>query len=223
MVVSPPFSPAKMKSPIPCVEKGPMPGKGNVDVPAINTELSRAIGVPEIVTAGPPILTVVPAIANWPRAGYNVAACPASVITEPEEGAGRGTVEVPNISPETPRDTGVPEIVIAGSSILSVVPAIDTPPRARLTACPAMVATEFEVGMLRDIVEVPIINPLDPNEMGVPKIVIPGAFEVRVVSAMNTAVGRIVIGLPATVVTVGEDNEAGGSRAMVLAPICKAD
>ena len=73
------------------------------------------------------------------------------------------------------------------------------------------------------MVDVPTISPLDPNEIGVPEIVTPGAFVARVVPAMTTALGRTVTGWPAAIITDADGCEVGNARARVLVPIWSAD
>ena len=53
----------------------------------------------------------------------------------------------------------------------------------------------------KGIVNVPATTPRDPTDIGVAKIVIPGAFEVKVVPAMIIPFERRVAACPATAIT----------------------
>ena len=136
-----------------------------------------------------------------------VATCPATVISEVEAWRGRGIVEVPTTSPELPRAIGVPAIVSVGSPILIVVPAIANSLRLgfKVATCPARVMTESADWERRGIIDVPTISPLEPNETGVPEIVMAGEFVASVFPAITTALGRMVTAWPAAVITESED------------------
>jgi len=170
-----------------------------VEDPTTSPLVPSDMTVPAIVIGGAFGVRVVPAI--FTPFDRTVTDWPAAVMTGTGVRPGRGTVDVPTTRPLFPREIEVPEIVIAGAFGVRVIPAIATPFGRMVAGCPAAVITGAVVGAGRGIVDVPTTRPLFPREIGVPEIVMAGAFGVRVVPAIATPFGRIVAGCPAAVMT----------------------
>ncbi len=126
---------------------------------------------------------------------------PATVIVDGRGREDKGTVEVPITRPLVPKDTRVPAIVMSGVFGVRVVPAIRTLPSGRtVTGWPAAAMIDDAAEEGTGIVEVPTTRALIARDIGVPAIVMAGAFGVRVVPAIRTLTfGRGFTGCPAAV------------------------
>jgi len=81
------------------------------------------------------------------------------------------------------------------------VPAMTMPFERIVAGCPAAVIIGAGVRGGRGTVDVPTIKSLFPREMGVPEIVMAGAFGLKVVLAITTPFETTVKGCPAAVIT----------------------
>jgi len=135
--------------------------------------------VPDRVMAVPPCVSVVPEETMKP-VGFAVKVWPATVyIAELGGDVGNGIV-LPSITRiQEPKETGVPEIVIAEPPGIRVVPAIAiSPDGPMLTICPAIVASGVGIGESAScIVLLPTTRPEGPSETGVPPTLIADAPE----------------------------------------------
>ncbi len=142
-------------------------------LPIITPEGPKDIGVPEIVAAGAPSVSVVPPIAI--AAPLAVKVWPPRTKVDEGPWVGRGMVELPSTRPEGPRDMTVPDIVMAGAPCDIVCPAISTLLAKGVMTWPAMAKTAREAENGMDIVLDPIKRPVEPREIAVPEIVTAGA------------------------------------------------
>ena len=159
-------------------------------VPITSPEGPSEMAVPEIVMAGPPGKTEVPATLN--PVGLAVKTWPPTVKTALVDD-GRDIVLVPMTRPEGPSKTGVPEMVMPGPPFTIVVPAMEMAVGLAVKVWPPTVKTGEPDDEGKVNVSVPITRlPEEPRETGVPDMVTGGPPGFIVVPARTNPVGLAV-------------------------------
>ena len=188
---------------------------------------AKETGVPEMVTAVPPGVSIVPAIAK--PAGSAVNVCPATTKTDCVADA----VLIPRLIVEEPickcdeasRETSVPDRYTELPPGVSEDPAIGKPVGAAVKVWPATMKTSGPTvsGLWpRPMVEEPICScEKELRDIAVPEIVTAWPPGDMVVPAIENPVGAAVNVWPATLkIDWGADGKEG--RAKVLAPLTKS-
>ena len=188
---------------------------------------AKETGVPEIVTAEPPGVSRVPAIAK--PVGWAVNICPPTAKTD----CVADPASVPKVIVEEPickrdeasRETSVPDMYIGLPPGVSVDPAIGKPVGAAVKVWPATVKISGPTvsGLwARPMVEETICScEKELRDIAVPDIVTAWPPGDTVVPAIENPVGAAVNVWPATLkIDCGADGNGG--RAKVLAPLIKS-
>lgn len=131
--------------------------------------------VPDMVTGGPP--GTIEVSAKTKPAGLAVNVWPPTVKIDD---GGRAMMLLPTTRPADPSEIGVPDMVIGGAPGIRVVLSTTNPfpDGAGVIICPATVAIGVATGAGKGTVLLPTTSPREPNETGVPDMVIaalPGA------------------------------------------------
>ena len=177
--------------------------------------VSSRIGVPEMVSPGPPAERVVPSIGN--AVGLAVKVCPPTVNTIGfAEGIVMALVPMSKIPPVS-RRIGVPDIVMPGPPAERVVPSIGNVVGLAVKIWPPTVNTGFgfaegSVMLLLPMSKIPLVS----SRTGVPEIVTPGPPAERVVPSIENAVGLAVKTWPPTVNTAAPGPRVGVAEGSVM-------
>ena len=177
-----------------------MDGNGMMLEPTTSPDEPREIGVPEIVIAGPFLETLVLAMEKTSGTRFE------SSSTDSVAKAENGDVLVPITSPDGPRETGVPVIVMGGPFFETVLPAMDNTSGAAPVGTGSLSAGRRE-GRIK-VVE-PTARPTEPRETGVPERMMGGPPRDGVIPPIMSAEGSGLKVFPATVRACGDGSSSG--------------